>query len=72
MIKNKKVTAVCMIMAMLLLGGCSAKQEEEIMLPKIEHYSKNIFETCESFLHYFQTGKYEGIPIIVYNISFLF
>ena len=31
-----------------------------------------IFETCESFLHYFQTGKYEGIPIIVYNISFLF
>lgn len=47
MIKNKKVTAVCMIMAMLLLGGCSTKQEEEIMLPKIENYSKNIFETCE-------------------------
>ena len=32
----------------------------------------NIFETCESFIHYFQTGKYEGIPIIVYIISFLF
>ena len=32
----------------------------------------NIFETCESFIHYFQTGKYEGVPIIVYIISFLF
>lgn len=47
MIKKNKVTAVWMIIAMLLLGGCSSKKEDDIVLPQIEHYSKNIFETYE-------------------------